>query len=465
MSKDADKKNTPIEPEQIADQSELGQIEIHTIPDKYYGAATRATIDAEKKANPADASARPADIAPKKKSGAVFITVGVLVVLLASAGGFVYFNQSLIFGEKETEKVPPATQPSVPMPPVTPPAPSAPSGLSATATSQTVVQLNWQDTSNNEAGFRIERRDPTTEYVAITSLPPNASAYQDRTVTAQHDYLYRVIASNEGGDSAPSNEAAAQTPVEPPPPPEPVKLPPAGLDTDSDGLTDLEEPIYGTNSNDPDTDHDSFLDGNEVFHLYNPASGVNAKLLDTGIVKSVESPIGWSIYVPVTWKSTVSSDGMTASFETGRGEKFVILMHRNKDRKSLMDWYLGDHPGVLSSQLIAITTKSGMSGLESENKLHTYFSWDDWILDLQYDLDGQPFVNYRQTYEMMKNSLRLSSVPLISADVVQTYEQREAVAASETAASSTAPLPMPPVIPPPNEIGSSTSQGAEGARP
>lgn len=462
MPKDADKKTMPIEPEQIADQSEFGQIEIHTIPDKYYGAATRASIEAEKKLSPVDASAKAADMVPKKRGGAVWITVGVIIVLLGSAGGFVYFNQSLIFGEKE--KVPPATQPPVPVPPVTPSAPSSPSNLSATATSQTVVQLNWQDTSNNEAGFRIERRDPTTEYVAITSLPPNSSAYQDRTVSAQRDYLYRVIASNEGGDSAPSNETAAQTPAEPPPPPEPVKLPPAGLDTDSDGLTDLEEPIYGTNSNDPDTDHDTFLDGNEVFHLYNPASGVNAKLLDTGIVKSVESPIGWYIYVPVTWKSSVAADGMTATFETGRGEKFMIVMHRNKDRKALMDWYLADHPGVLSTQLIAITTKSGMSGLESENKLHTYFSWDDWILDLQYDLDGQPFVNYRQTYEMMKNSLRLSSVPLISADVIQTYEQREAIAASEASASSTSP--MPPVIPAPNELASSTAPlAASGTQP
>ncbi|MEK6545503.1 MAG: hypothetical protein AABZ28_03110, partial [Nitrospinota bacterium] len=45
----------------------------------------------------------------------------------------------------------------------------------------------------------------------------------------------------------------------------------SGKDADSDGLTDVEENlIYQTNPNLPDSDADGFLDGNEVFHRYNP---------------------------------------------------------------------------------------------------------------------------------------------------------------------------------------------------
>lgn len=44
----------------------------------------------------------------------------------------------------------------------------------------------------------------------------------------------------------------------------------ANLDSDNDGLTDLEEEIYGTNPNNPDSDGDSYKDGEEVLNGYNP---------------------------------------------------------------------------------------------------------------------------------------------------------------------------------------------------
>jgi hypothetical protein len=419
MPRENGQSSSSVEPEQIIAQDDsLGdQLEIHTIPDKFYGIASRISIQEDK---PKQALAPSSG---KKKRSFVWIIVGILLLIGLSVGGFIYFNQSLLFGEKEP--VASVETPMVPQPPSTPvlpPAPSAPSGVTATATSQTAVQLNWTDTADNEAGFRVERREPTTEFSSITSIPPNSTAYQDRTVSAEREYVYRVIASNEGGDSSASNEASVSTPAEPPPAPEPAKLPPAGLDTDSDGITDLEEPLYGTNANDPDTDHDSFLDGNEVFHMYNPASGLNTRLLDTGLVKMVDSPVGWSIYVPSVWKSTLSSDGTMATFVTGHGESFAITMRRNPDLKSVMDWYLEANPGVISSKLNVVTTKGGIKGLESENKLHTYFDWGSWVIDFEYQLDGQPFVNFRQTYEMMKNSLKLNAEPLVSEEVAHTEE-------------------------------------------
>jgi len=42
------------------------------------------------------------------------------------------------------------------------------------------------------------------------------------------------------------------------------------LDSDSNGLTDLEETNLGTNPNNPDTDSDGYLDGEEVKNGYNP---------------------------------------------------------------------------------------------------------------------------------------------------------------------------------------------------
>ncbi|MBI5037622.1 MAG: calcium-binding protein [Candidatus Kerfeldbacteria bacterium] len=42
------------------------------------------------------------------------------------------------------------------------------------------------------------------------------------------------------------------------------------LDTDNDGLTDVQEGVWGTDILNPDTDGDGFLDGTEVQNGYNP---------------------------------------------------------------------------------------------------------------------------------------------------------------------------------------------------
>jgi hypothetical protein len=42
------------------------------------------------------------------------------------------------------------------------------------------------------------------------------------------------------------------------------------LDSDNDGLTDVDETKYGTDANNPDSDGDGYLDGDEVQNGYNP---------------------------------------------------------------------------------------------------------------------------------------------------------------------------------------------------
>jgi len=404
----------PIEPEHFASEAAASGEEpiIRTIPDKFYGAALKAKLitPGEEKKDGTKEKKKESSLSgePKKGMGIGVIIIAVLVLIGGAGAAFLYFNQERLFGAPVQEE---PYLPPEPVEPPPPPPPSAPTNLSATATNPEVVQLNWTDTSNNEAGFRIERRESTTEYRSVMSLPPDASAFQDRTVQPETSYLYRVIAMNEGGESPASNEAVADTPAEPPPPPEQPQLPPAGLDSDSDGLTDVEEPLFGTSSRDPDADKDSFLDGNEVFHLYNPAGGASVKLLESGLVKPFESSVGWKVFVPTTWKVEMSDDGMEGTITTGHGETFSVAMEPNSKAEGLLDWYLTRNPGTLSSQVISITTKSGIDGLEGADLLTTYFLWDNMVLVFKYNLNSQSFVNFRLTYEMMKNSLSLAPSP------------------------------------------------------
>jgi len=100
-----------------------------------------------------------------------------------------------------------------------PPAPSAPSNLSANAISSTEVNLNWQDNSTNEKGFYLYRRG-TGNYAKVAILGANATSYDDDGLMPETSYWYKVIAYNDGGESASSNEVNVRTPSGPEPEPE-----------------------------------------------------------------------------------------------------------------------------------------------------------------------------------------------------------------------------------------------------
>ena len=91
------------------------------------------------------------------------------------------------------------------------PAPAAPTGLVATATSSSAITLTWADQSNNETGFKIERKVGTGSFTQIATVGTNVTAYANTGLTSSTTYSYRVRSTNSGGDSAYSNTASATT--------------------------------------------------------------------------------------------------------------------------------------------------------------------------------------------------------------------------------------------------------------
>jgi hypothetical protein len=90
--------------------------------------------------------------------------------------------------------------------------PSAPSALSASAISQTRIDLAWTDNSNNESGFKIERSpNGTSGWMQIDTVGVGVSTYSDVGLSAGTTYFYRVRAYNPYGNSGYSNVADATT--------------------------------------------------------------------------------------------------------------------------------------------------------------------------------------------------------------------------------------------------------------
>ncbi|MBN1674123.1 MAG: lamin tail domain-containing protein [Kiritimatiellae bacterium] len=95
--------------------------------------------------------------------------------------------------------------------------PAAPANLAASAASTTRINLTWTDASNNETGFKLDRRQSGTQvWERVATLGANISTYSDSGLAAGTLYYYMVKAYNGDGNSPYSNVAAATTQEGPP---------------------------------------------------------------------------------------------------------------------------------------------------------------------------------------------------------------------------------------------------------
>ena len=80
--------------------------------------------------------------------------------------------------------------------------------LTATVTG-TTVGLTWVDQSNNETGFRVERKTSASgTWASIATPASGATSYSD-TGRTSGTYFYRVFSVNTNGDSISSSEVQA----------------------------------------------------------------------------------------------------------------------------------------------------------------------------------------------------------------------------------------------------------------
>ena len=84
--------------------------------------------------------------------------------------------------------------------------PGGPINLALVTVTASQVDIQWQDKSSHETGYRVERALDTKFTTGLVSfqLPANTTAYSDTTVVPGASYYYRVFAFNNAGDSQPS---------------------------------------------------------------------------------------------------------------------------------------------------------------------------------------------------------------------------------------------------------------------
>jgi N-acetylmuramoyl-L-alanine amidase/predicted RecA/RadA family phage recombinase len=75
------------------------------------------------------------------------------------------------------------------------PAISAPSNTDATVLSQTGIRINWQDNSDNEDGFEIQREiNDSGSWTSVNTVEQNVESYEDNNLESNTEYQYRIRA-------------------------------------------------------------------------------------------------------------------------------------------------------------------------------------------------------------------------------------------------------------------------------
>lgn len=97
--------------------------------------------------------------------------------------------------------------------PVVEVAPASPTSLMGTLVNN-LVRLNWNDISNNESGFKIERKLLNGSFGVIGTVTANTTTYDDNSISTGQTYIYRVYSYNSAGNSASyTNEFSITIPV------------------------------------------------------------------------------------------------------------------------------------------------------------------------------------------------------------------------------------------------------------
>ncbi len=89
---------------------------------------------------------------------------------------------------------------------------AAPDTLQATVASPDQINLTWNDRSNIEQAFEIQRRSGSSGYQTIANVGSNVTVYADQPLAAGMTYTYRVRARGTNGTSDYSAEASATLP-------------------------------------------------------------------------------------------------------------------------------------------------------------------------------------------------------------------------------------------------------------
>ncbi|MDP2709308.1 MAG: hypothetical protein Q8O93_04705 [bacterium] len=180
-----------------------------------------------------------------------------------------------------------------------------------------------------------------------------------------------------------------------------------GADSDNDGLTDSEEILLGTSTSTPDTDGDGFIDGAEIFNLYDPAGG--GKLADNAGLSFYENKtFSYGLLYPSAWTVSTNGGDDSVMFRSPDNQFFQIVVQPNADGQALDDWYK-DQLSVTEINEAGRASGAGWQGVKSSDGLTLYLTdvKRNFIFSLTYLSGGGDTLYYPNLFQAALKSFSL----------------------------------------------------------
>jgi hypothetical protein len=183
---------------------------------------------------------------------------------------------------------------------------------------------------------------------------------------------------------------------------EPVILK-AAVDSDVDGLSDIEEAVLDTNPQIKDSDGDGYNDLEELIKLYNPAGGGKI-IVNPNIEKYTNTEFNYSMYYPKNWIINNASGNNSIVFQLGGDEFIQVILEPKFEQATLDDWYK-DQFEIQSISVGKKIFKTGWAGIKSDDSLIMYLfnPKHDYLLIVSYN-PGNDILKYQNIFEMMVKS-------------------------------------------------------------
>jgi len=185
--------------------------------------------------------------------------------------------------------------------------------------------------------------------------------------------------------------------------PEASPAPVNGVDADADGLTDVEEKLYGANPAVADTDGDTYQDGAEVANHYNP-NGQGTLEATALFSKFFGLPL--TFFYPIAWQRTGSVATGEVKFAAPTGEFFQFLI-AHAGGMPLGQWYQ-EQTGI-PVNVQAQTRVAGHDAIRSVDGLTLYTATDGTISIISYNAGPEQALNYKATFAYIIDTLEDAS--------------------------------------------------------
>ena len=180
-----------------------------------------------------------------------------------------------------------------------------------------------------------------------------------------------------------------------------------GADGDNDGLTDLEEIIFGASSTTPDTDGDSYLDGAELINLYNPA-GTGKLTANSHISLYDNKTFAYDLLYPWVWQISVNGGDDSLLFKASDNQFVQVIVQPNANKETLEEWYLEQLAMATVNETDRVSG-SNWQGLKSPDGLNIYLTdkKQNYIFSLTYNPGGGNILEYFNIFQAMVKSFNL----------------------------------------------------------